>query len=321
MIKFFKLNFLLFAFLVVISCKKNEQENIEIQDVETTQTIPTEFTSQLRNGEKLQLGTIYTDSVEYIKFDDNYDELLTFVKKGNDTITLISNKENSDFVRGDVVEIKWKIDSLRPAGDPKYLDFTEFLISAKRIKSLQLTDKKIKFLWTQSIFDKKYDAEVNSLMVDYDYIKTITEPEKAALAYVSMFYGNECEWDGEPNENRTNLKCKIPWALGLRYQCSFEQKALLKYWFRKNKQILKELESCPTIPNTATIQSFIHEIDIETSSDIISIFFKIGSTNIRTLENWEWTENIDFQFNTNEILLINKQVSKKEYSKLEINNE
>lgn len=311
----FKINILL-AFIFIISCKKQASKNIEVKGIKPKQTTQSYYKSNLRKNENLQLATIYTDTVSFIKFDDNYDDWLTLVKKRKDTIALISNEQQLDFAKGDVIEIKWKIDSLRPAGDPDFIEFKEFLVASKKIKSIQLTDKKVKFLWTQSVFDKKYNAEVYSLMLDYDYIKTISEPEKAALAYISFFYGNECEWDGKPNENRTNLKCKIPWALGLRYQCSFEQKELLKYWFRNDKTILQEIESCPTIPDGATVQTTFNEIDIVTSSNVITVFFKATNTNLRTSESRKWTEKFVFEFNTNELVLKNKQVSEKENVKI-----
>lgn len=54
-------------------------------------------------------------------------------------------------MQGDQLEIQWKLDTLRNVGDPEYLDYSEFFISSNKKKPLQLTNKKIKFLWRDTI--------------------------------------------------------------------------------------------------------------------------------------------------------------------------
>lgn len=95
--------------------------------------LPGVFKSDLRPNEKLQLGKIYTDTVNFISFDDNGDDWLVIVKKNSDTVSLIYNRVFATVSRGTKLLIRWKTDSLRPAGDPEILDFSEFLISFKRI--------------------------------------------------------------------------------------------------------------------------------------------------------------------------------------------
>lgn len=93
------------------------------------------YKSVLRAGQQLQLGKTYSDHAEFIKFDDNGDDFYFVVRKNKDTIGLIYNQDNPQITNGSTVEIQWKIDSLRPAGDPEYLDFTEYLVSWKVIKN------------------------------------------------------------------------------------------------------------------------------------------------------------------------------------------
>jgi len=45
----------------------------------------------------------------------------------------------------------------------------------------------------------------------------MTDQEKAAIGYVYTSIGNECWWDAEANDDRSNLDCKIITALGLVY--------------------------------------------------------------------------------------------------------
>src|SRR5690606_19473377 len=188
-------------------------------------------------------------TIEFIEFDDNGDYPLMFVSNGKDTASLVYDwTVEYDFVKGEKIEIQWKIDSIHYAGDQEYLDYKEFLVSAKKLKPLKLTDKKVKFLWREMQYLEDLNGEFNVITLDEEYIKTISEPEKAALAYVATFIGNECVWDGNANENRSNLKCKILWALDLGYQCSPQHLDFLRFWFRSNEDILKELENCPTTP-------------------------------------------------------------------------
>ncbi len=321
---------LVFIFMLALlmqSCKEKSQKKATstLKEISKSEEIPSKstpipvaFKSLLKPNEKLQLGKIYKDTVSYIEFNDNYDDFYFIVKKNRDTINLIYNQEPTKFIRGKAIEIQWKIDSLWPAGTPGLLHFKEYLISAKSIKPLQLTDKKIKILWRENRYDKELDTEINTIVLNQDYINTISEPEKAALAYASFKIGNECQWDEKPNESRSNLRCKIPWALGLRYQCSFEQLDFLKHWFRNDKKVLNELKKCPKKPDGATIQSTFDEIELEVVDTTIMVFFKASGINTRENESWKWTEKQVFEFNKNELIVKEKEISEKERSTIEM---
>lgn len=180
------------------------------------------------------------------------------------------------------------------------------VISADTVKGTEnnipakSTDKTVKFLW----------REKNSTMiVDKEFCKTITAPEKAALGYVATFIGNECSWDGAYTENRSNLKCEILTALGLGYQCSEKHLGFLRNWFRDDAKSLKELENCPTTPNTATIQDTFDEIILTTKGNKISIFFKANGVNLREETSWSWSETNDFEVANGKIKLVKKDKS------------
>lgn len=288
-------------------------------DPQQTSTDFSEFKSPLRPKDKLQLGKLYTDTIEFVEFDDNGDYPLMFVSNGNDTASLVYDwTREYSFVKGDKLEIQWKTDSIRYAGDQEYLDYKEFLVSAKRLASLKLTDKKVKFLWREMQYVEDLDGEFSVIILDEEYIKTISEPEKAALAYVATFIGNECVWDKNANENRSNLKCKILWALDLGYQCSPKHLDFLRFWFRNNKDILKELENCPTTPDGATVQDTFDEIELEIEGNMITIFFKANGFNFREGKSWSWTNKHFFEFKDNELILIKKDVSSMVKSEFEV---
>jgi hypothetical protein len=168
-------------------------------------------------------------------------------------------------------------------------------------KTITLTVKTVKFLWRDSS---------SSIVINEEFCKTISEPEKAALGYVATFIGNECRWDGDYTENRSNLKCEILTALNLGYQCSDKHLGFLKQWFKDDTTALKELEACPTTPNTSTIQDTFDEIILTTKGNIISVFFKATGINMREEESWSWSETDYFQFDNDKIRLTKKNKSK-----------
>lgn len=170
-------------------------------------------------------------------------------------------------------------------------------------KNPVLKDKSIKFLWR----DKN-----SAIVINKEFCKTMLDHEKAAIAYVATFIGNDCDWDGPYNSDRSNLKCEILTALGLGYQCSEKHLGFLRKWFKNDAKALKELENCPTTPNTATIQDTFDEINLVTKGNKISVFFKANGVNLREESSWSWSETNHFEFNNDNIKLIKQDRSKVE---------
>lgn len=173
--------------------------------------------------------------------------------------------------------------------------------------SASLTVKKVKFLWRDSA----------SIVINQDFCRTITNPEKAALGYVATFIGNECWWDGDPSDKRNNLKCEILSALNLGYQCSDQHLGFLRQWFNQDSVVMKQLENCPTTPNTSTIQDTFDEINLITKGNEIIISFKASGVNLRELDSWSWIETNYFQVDQNRIRLMKKEQSEVEHKKLD----
>lgn len=121
---------------------KTEEDNKDTtafsSETKTEQNkIPDSFKSCLRPDEELHFGKIYTDTVTYIDFNNiDYDEVLFIVKSNDETVTLLSDdKWEGRFINEQKIIINWKIDSIRPAGDPEFLEFKEFLVSAKNVNN------------------------------------------------------------------------------------------------------------------------------------------------------------------------------------------
>ncbi|WP_215224675.1 hypothetical protein [Echinicola shivajiensis] len=313
----------------LVSCKKASQNHsiqdrssgIEInkstkstatQQSEKQISIPENLESRLRPYERLYFGNIYADTVTYIDFNNyDYDEVLFTVKKGMDTIVMLSeDKWEGKYFKGERIIINWKTDSIRPAGDPEHINFTAFLLSSKKAKVAGPKNKKATVLWRETLYDEELKTEVNTIVLNKDYKENITEAERAALGYIATFIGNECEWAGGiPDKNRSNLDCKLLSYLDLGYQCSDKHLSFLNQWFSKDTLAIKKLKKCPTIPNTATIQSTFDEISLETNpqTQIITIRYKVNGLNIRENAVSSYTKTDQFKYDLEGIVLLDSK--------------
>ena len=165
-------------------------------------------------------------------------------------------------------------------------------------------DTTITFLKLVKRFDPEDKLTYDRMSIDTDYCKIISDPEKAAIAYTAFGIGSECWWDGEANDNRSNLKCLIPSALGLGYQCSDTQLHFLRKWFRNDSAAMKSLEGCPTEPWTSTIQNAFDKIVFSTKGDVITVHYKVSGFNMRENESWDWTETVTFKVSNDAIAII-----------------
>jgi len=178
-------------------------------------------------------------------------------------------------------------------------------------KTFKLTDKKVKFLWREGKYDQELKDTFNTIVINEQLCKKLTEPEIAALGYVGTYIGSECQWDGECNDNRSNLKCKVLTALNLGYQCSDKHLGFLRKWFKNDKKVLAELNyNCPTTPYTASSQNTFDEITLTIKDKNISVWFSVSGVNMPMGESWSYTETNYFLLDKDNIRLIKKDESK-----------
>ena len=187
-------------------------------------------------------------------------------------------------------------------------------------QKLKLTDKTKKFLWREDRYDEKLKDTFNTIVINDNFSKTISQPEKAALGFVITFIGSECDWDGPAREDFGNLKCKTLTSLDLGYQCSDEHLGFLKRWFRYDLKALKELENCSTVPYTATSQNTFDYINLEVKNNLIAVEFGASGINLRLGENWSWTETNYFEVQEDNIKLVQKEKSEINREKFNIEN-
>jgi hypothetical protein len=164
-------------------------------------------------------------------------------------------------------------------------------------------------LWRGDNSPENATREGSELFLNNEYLASISESEKAALAYVATFVGNDCDWEGEAKPDRSNLRCKLISALELGCQCSATHLNFLRRWFRNDSNALERLNDCPTIPFTATKQTTFDKINISSSKNNIVVYFEASGINTREEKSWEWDETCYFELHNNHIKLVNRKVS------------
>lgn len=153
-------------------------------------------------------------------------------------------------------------------------------------------DTYIKILW----LDKN-----NTIQLNENYIKTLTNQQRAALGYVVTFIGNECDWDGDKKTDESNLKCKLLTALNLGYQCSDTHLSFLKEWFKEDKKVLEDLQDCKKNESSAKIRDQFIELKMATNKNTIKIIYSAIGIDMIHSKNWNWTEESTYSFTKTEI--------------------
>jgi hypothetical protein len=136
---------------ILLSCK---QTNAELANENTLKTVTmkkdekakSDFKSSLRPNENIEKNKKYEDIVIFMGIDNNGDYPLLIVKKNGNTVSLIFSDLEADnfsktasYEQGDIIRIKWKVDTAEVAGDDEKPYLTEFLLTSKKIKDGKLS--------------------------------------------------------------------------------------------------------------------------------------------------------------------------------------
>lgn len=313
-------------FLSLASCtqgaKEKKKTKTKVQKIETVQEkidtpaahkMPIKLSSVLRPNEPILFNEIYTDTLEFIDYNDDYDYRYIIGHKNGMEVSLFYNwdwfdNEVYNFLQGDVIAVQWKMERMAIPGDQETVGIAEMALDAKKIASGR---KPIQFLKRVDAYDESAQANVNGMVINHSYLHNITPSEKAALAYVAYDIGNECEWGYDSNGNGRVLWCRIVSALDLAHQCSDEQISFLRKWFAKDAVALKKLESCPALPNSATVQTTFDEILIQNNEveKTITVSYKVTGINTRESKSWQWSQIDVFKYGPENIILLNSEKS------------
>ncbi|MFY0713752.1 hypothetical protein J1D01_08765 [Seonamhaeicola sp. NFXS20] len=318
-----------------LSCNHGVNEKntpkIKVQKIETiqekvdapaTDIKPTKFKSALRPNKPVLLNEIYTDTLEFSDYYDDADVCFLIGKKKGVDISLVytwdwMNNQEYNFRPGDMIAVQWKMDSLVEGGDEEEIEILERALNARKIAS---HNHPVQFLSRQIAYDEAVGAEVSTMVINQSYLHNITPPEKAALAFVAYDIGNECEW-GYDSKGERVLWCRIVSALDLAHQCSDRQLSFLRKWFAKDTISLKKLESCPTMPNTATIQTTFDEILIQNNKaeKTITVSYKVTGINMRASKSWQLSQTDVFEYDSEHIALVDSKKSDVSEDKINMN--
>ncbi|MFH6602335.1 hypothetical protein ACEZ3G_02520 [Maribacter algicola] len=289
-------------------------EAIEKQiDTLDTNQIPIQVESPLRPNETLILNKTYIDTLEFNDYNDDYDYRYLIGKKNGAEVSLVYNWDwfdNNDynFLQGDVIEVQWKMDSISMPGDRESVAIAEIALDAKKIVS---SKGPFQFLKRKNAYDEAVKDTISTIVINHSYLHNITPPEKAALAFVAYDIGNECEQGYDSEGNERVLWCRIVSALDLDHQCSDKQLNFLRKWFFKDAAAMDKPKRCPTIPNTATVQTTFDEILIQTdaSKKTITVDYKVTGINMRESSSWHRSQTDVFKYDSEHIILLDSKKS------------
>ncbi|MCW3170566.1 hypothetical protein OMO38_18720 [Chryseobacterium sp. 09-1422] len=116
------------AFLLLIICCSCSQT--ETKDQKTRELEKKEFKQNT-----VKRDSVKNDTVEFISYNDNFDYSQLNGKKGKEEIDFINDNNNDrSLLRGDLIAITWKYDSIFIAGDGETPQNAQWIVSAKKIK-------------------------------------------------------------------------------------------------------------------------------------------------------------------------------------------
>jgi len=78
---------------------------------------------------------IKQDTIEFVSYNDDFDYSQLNGKKGKEEITFVNDQNNDrSLLRGDLIAIEWKNDSIYIAGDGETPQNAQWIVTAKKIK-------------------------------------------------------------------------------------------------------------------------------------------------------------------------------------------
>lgn len=135
---------LLISLLIIpicLSCTPPEKKNKSVDVID----------KEIIDQPTIKKDSVKTDTLKFISYNDNLDYTLLNGKKGSEEITFINEKNNDrSFLRGDLIAVEWKNDSIYISGDGETPQNAQWIVSAKKIKDGNI-----------SKFRKEYGKEIN----------------------------------------------------------------------------------------------------------------------------------------------------------------
>lgn len=154
------LNKLIISFIIlsIFSCKETNKNNIPVKSI-SNEAIKSKTKKPLIKNDK-----IFIDTLTFVNYNDDFDYMTLNAKKGKDDYQFI-NDDNDDrsFLIGDLIEIKWKKDTIFIAGDGETPELAEWIVSTKKISDGNVS----KFRKTYKMQLKYHYSEQENYSRDY----------------------------------------------------------------------------------------------------------------------------------------------------------
>lgn len=116
------------AFLFLIFCSS-------CNPTESKKQSKDEHEKEITHQTVAKKDSLKQDTIEFVSYNDDFDYSQLNGKKGKEEITFVNDKNNDrSFLRGDVIAIEWKNDSIYIAGDGETPQNAQWIVSAKKIK-------------------------------------------------------------------------------------------------------------------------------------------------------------------------------------------
>lgn len=173
------------------------------------------------------------------------------------------------------------------------------LVSDEFAKHIANDNKKIKVAW---------HTEDGDLLINEEYINSISEPEKAVLAYAVVVYEQLCGEHKGKSQGK-ELGCEMLSMLNLESKCSANHLNFLSEWYKGDDETLTMIHQCTILNNTSIRQVALRELYITTSKSTISLLCKVSSININK-PNYlrKWSVEEVFEVKNEQIKLIDRNV-------------
>jgi hypothetical protein len=164
-----------------------------------------------------------------------------------------------------------------------------------------------------------FDAnrEESGAVLDLEAIRCLTDAERAAVAYVAMLYGGDCNQGvqagdepldvGDPDavvcppseryedDRSLPIGCRLTSALELGCQCGKRHTEFVETWFQKSMP-----SQCYAIPGTATNQQILGELSVTSKGGLITLAYSGTSmrndhVDLRGPHFTDWRETTKFE--------------------------
>ncbi|MFD2909981.1 hypothetical protein ACFSX9_14695 [Flavobacterium ardleyense] len=117
---------------------------------------------------------LHVDTLSFVAYNDDGDYFLLYAKKNKEDFSFINDKnDDRSFLKGDVIEVIWKNDTIYIAGDGETPELAEWVVSTRKIKDGTVSafrkhyKKELKYNWSKEFEYSQGYLDQLYLVVEY----------------------------------------------------------------------------------------------------------------------------------------------------------